>query len=42
MTLTPGDWLKLIDFDEFDYIYMAKHALSNVYQEYISKPVGDI
>ena len=32
---------KAYRLDDFDHIYMAKHALSNVYQGYISGPVGD-
>ena len=36
------DWLKLIDFDDVDHIYMAKHALSNIYLGYIFELVDGI
>ena len=29
-------------FDGVDHIYMAKHAVSNVYLGYISEPLGGI
>ena len=36
------DMLKLIDFDDFDPIYIDIGALGNVYQGYISEPVCGI
>ena len=36
------DMLKLIDFDDFDPIYMVIGALSNVYLGYISETVCGI
>ena len=36
------DKLKLIDFGDFDHIYMVIGTLSNVYLGYISEPVSGI
>ena len=36
------DKLKLIDFDDFDHIYMVLGVPSNVLLGYISEPVGGI